>query len=239
MVLVSGRSVIGISGSLIWSEVLMELIFNPCGEFLASPEGPVSQIHTPHLHVCAPGIFSDLLRSVQMLKREQGAESNGKLPHLFIPSKMLPWFQVCGGIPAFGQNCNLGSFICSERCALGQNTLMMMMMMMVIVLDSSVVRPVALEARGPDTQEFQQALIQVLVELNKIFRNNKFLLVSLKKIYISWLDIPVFSVLILSVNTLTQTLIFLSKKGSILHNRRTSVSCLLWCYLLLSKLIGV
>ena len=35
----------------------------------------------------APGIFSDLLRSVQMLKREWGVESNGKLPHLFIPSK--------------------------------------------------------------------------------------------------------------------------------------------------------
>ena len=29
----------------------------------------------------------DLLRFVQMLKREWGAESNGKLPHLFIPSK--------------------------------------------------------------------------------------------------------------------------------------------------------
>ena len=47
----------------------MELLFNPCGEFRWSPEGPVSQIHTPHLRVGAPGIFSDLLRSVQMLKR--------------------------------------------------------------------------------------------------------------------------------------------------------------------------
>ena len=33
------------------------------------------------------GSFSDLLRSVQMLKKEWGAESNGKLPHLFIHSK--------------------------------------------------------------------------------------------------------------------------------------------------------
>ena len=40
----------------------MESIFNPV----------VSQIHSPHLHVGAPGIFSDLLRSVQMLKRESG-----------------------------------------------------------------------------------------------------------------------------------------------------------------------
>ena len=78
---------IGISGSLIWSKTLMELIFNPCGEYRWRPEGPVSQIHSPHLHAGAPGIFSDLLRSVQMLKREWGAESNGKLLHLFIPSK--------------------------------------------------------------------------------------------------------------------------------------------------------
>ena len=30
------------SGSLIWSKTLMELIFNPCGEFLWSPKGRVS-----------------------------------------------------------------------------------------------------------------------------------------------------------------------------------------------------
>ena len=65
----------------------LELIFNPCGEFRWSPEGPDSQIHSPHLLVDAPGIFSDLLRFVQMLKRKWGAERNGKLPHLFIPSK--------------------------------------------------------------------------------------------------------------------------------------------------------
>ena len=75
----------------------MELVFNPCGEFRLSPEGPVNQIHSPHLHIGAPGIFSDLLRSVQMLKREWGAESNGKLPHLFIPGKtaaLVPEFVV-------------------------------------------------------------------------------------------------------------------------------------------------
>ena len=52
------------------------------------PEGPVSQIHSPHLHVGAPGIFSDLLRSVKMPKGEWNAESNEKLPHLFIPGKI-------------------------------------------------------------------------------------------------------------------------------------------------------
>ena len=100
---------IGISRSLIWSETLMELIFNPYGEFRYSPEGPVSRVHSLHLHVGAPGIFSDLLRFVQMLKREWGAESSGKLPHLFIPSKTATW------VPEFamedlpmGRICSLG-----------------------------------------------------------------------------------------------------------------------------------
>ena len=47
----------------------------------------VGQIHSLHILDGAPGIFSDLVRFVEMLKREWGAESNGKLPHLFIPSK--------------------------------------------------------------------------------------------------------------------------------------------------------
>ena len=53
-------------------------------------------MHSPHL-VGAPGIFSDLLRFVLMLKREWGAESNGKLPYLRIPSKtatLVPEFSV-------------------------------------------------------------------------------------------------------------------------------------------------
>ena len=80
-----GRRVIGISGSLIWlKKTLMELIFNSCGEFRLSPEGSVSQIHFPHPHVGAPGIFSDLLRSIQMPKIKWDVKSNGKLPHLFI-----------------------------------------------------------------------------------------------------------------------------------------------------------
>ena len=48
----------------------MELIFNPYGEFQLSQEGLVSQIYSPHLHDTTIGIFSDLLRSVQTLKRE-------------------------------------------------------------------------------------------------------------------------------------------------------------------------
>ena len=59
-----------ISGSLTWSKTLMELIFNP---------------------------RTDLKRSVQMLKREWGAKSNGEPPHLFISSKsvtLVPEFAV-------------------------------------------------------------------------------------------------------------------------------------------------
>ena len=91
------RKVIGISGSLMLSKTLMELIFNPCGDFRWNPEVPVSQIHSPHLHDGAPGIFSELLRSVQMPAIEWGAERNGKLLHLFIPSKtatLVPEFAV-------------------------------------------------------------------------------------------------------------------------------------------------
>ena len=104
----------------------MELIFNPCGEFRWSSKGPFSQIHSPHLHARGPGIFSNLLRIVQMLKRQWGAGSNGKLPHLGIPSKtgtFVSEFSV-EDLP-FRQNCSLGVWICSERPALGQSTLMM------------------------------------------------------------------------------------------------------------------
>ena len=109
-----------ISGSLIWLNILMELTFNPCNEFRWSPEGPVSQIHSPHLHAGSPGIFSDLLMSVQMRKRKWGAESNGKLPHLFIHSKTatfvhefavedLTLSRTAALVPGFGvKNLSLG-----------------------------------------------------------------------------------------------------------------------------------
>ena len=110
---------IGISGSLIWSKSLMDLIFNPCGEFRWSPDDRVRQIQSPHLDVGAPGIFSDGLRSVQMINRKWDAESNGKLPHLFNH-----WFLSLQWKTCLRQNCSLGSCACSEGPALGQNTLM-------------------------------------------------------------------------------------------------------------------
>ena len=90
--LARGRRVIGISGSLMWSKTLMELVFNPCGEFRWSSEGPVSQIHSPHLLIGAPGIFSDHLRFVQMLKREWVRKATGSYRTYSSQVKLQPWF---------------------------------------------------------------------------------------------------------------------------------------------------
>ena len=84
---ISGRREIGISRSQIWSKSLMELIYNPCCKFRWSPEGPVSQIHSPRILVGAPGIFSDLLRSVKMLKREWVRKAKGRYRTYSIPGK--------------------------------------------------------------------------------------------------------------------------------------------------------
>ena len=91
-VCVGGRRMIGISVSLIWSRTLMELIFSPYREFRWSLEGPVSQIHSPRLHVGAPGIFSYLLRFVQILKREWSAEKTGSCRTYLSLVKLQPWF---------------------------------------------------------------------------------------------------------------------------------------------------
>ena len=107
-----GRRVIGIFGSLIWSKTLMELRFNHCGEFRRSPEGPVSQIHSPHLYVGAPGIFPDILR-----------EATAPFQCLV---KLQPWFLSLWWKNCLPHNCNLGSCACNEGPALGQITVMMM-----------------------------------------------------------------------------------------------------------------
>ena len=112
----------------------MELIFNPCGEFWWSPEGPISQIHSPHLLVGAPGIFSNLFWFVQMLKREWDAENNGKLPHLFISSETTTW------VPEFAmEDLTLGRIAAlvpefAVKDLLLGRTLMMMMMMAIQIM---------------------------------------------------------------------------------------------------------
>ena len=93
----------------------------PVANFQWTPEGPVSQIYSPHLHIGAPGIFSVLLMSIQTIKREWGAESNGKLPHLFIPPK------TAALVPAFAV----------KDMFLGR-TLMMMMMSLLLTLGHSL-----------------------------------------------------------------------------------------------------
>ena len=70
---------------------------------LSSPPRPVNQIHSLHLHADPPGIFSVLLRSVHMQKREWVVESNWKLPHLSIPSKIAVW------VPEFAVKYGMGS----------------------------------------------------------------------------------------------------------------------------------
>ena len=55
-----------------------------------------------------------------MLKREWGVDSNGKLPHQFIPSKtatLVPEFEV-EGLP-LAELQPLDSCVCSDRPALG------------------------------------------------------------------------------------------------------------------------
>ena len=73
----------------------MELIFNPAVNF---GEVRRAQLAKFTLLTGGPGIFLDLLRYVEMLKRERvGCGKQQKLPHLFIPSKaatLVPEFAV-------------------------------------------------------------------------------------------------------------------------------------------------
>ena len=70
----------------------MQLIFNPYSKFLCEVRWAQLAKSTLLTSMLVPlGFFSDLSMSVQMLKREWGSESNGKLPHLSIPSKTATW----------------------------------------------------------------------------------------------------------------------------------------------------
>ena len=116
-----GRRVIGIFGSLIWSKTLMELKFNPCGEFRWNSEGPISQIHSLHLHIDVPGIFSGLLRSVQLLKRESGVRKAAG-SYCTYPSlvELQPGFLSLRRNTCLWLEMGLGFWVYSKRPALGQ-----------------------------------------------------------------------------------------------------------------------
>ena len=106
----------------------MELIFNSCGEFRWSPEGPAIQIHSPHLHIGAPGIF--FFRSFRVCSNAKESVGCGKKREATAPIeslvKLQPRFLCLRWKTLLWQNCSLGSSACSEGLALGQNTLKIM-----------------------------------------------------------------------------------------------------------------
>ena len=76
-----------------------------------------------------------------MLKREWGTENNGKLPHLFIPSKTATWVpefamedlssgRIAALVPEFAVN----------DLPLGRTLIMMMMMMMMMMISNDAGR---------------------------------------------------------------------------------------------------
>ena len=67
-------------------------LFNLCGDFQWSSKGSVSQIHSPHLHAGALGIFLISFKVCSDAKEKMGC---GKVPHLFIFSKTTTF------VPAF------------------------------------------------------------------------------------------------------------------------------------------
>ena len=68
----------------------MVLIITPVVNFGEVGE-PVSQIHSPHLHAGAPEILSDILRSVQMLKKEKCVKAMGSYRNYSSLVKLQSW----------------------------------------------------------------------------------------------------------------------------------------------------
>ena len=91
-----------------------------------SPEGPVSQIHSPHLLVGAPGIFFRSFKVSSDAKERVGCrkqwEATAPIRSLV---KLQPSFLSLQWKTCLRQNCSLGFSACSEGPAFGQNTLMM------------------------------------------------------------------------------------------------------------------
>ena len=119
-----------------WDFQISYLVTNPHGtdvmNFGEVRRAQLAKIHSPDILADAPAIFSKLSRSVQTLKREWGAESNGKLPHLFIPSKtpiLLPEFPV-EDLPLNRTAVLVSDFEVKDLPL--DRTLMMMMMMTVL-----------------------------------------------------------------------------------------------------------
>ena len=80
---------------------ISDLVKNPDGTDIFIPEvnfGEVRRVQLAKSTLLSSKLVPlKFLRSVQMLKREWGAESNGKQPHLFIHNKtatLVPEFAV-------------------------------------------------------------------------------------------------------------------------------------------------
>ena len=75
--------------------------------------------HSPHLHFVCPWDLSDLLRSVQILKRESGVrKAMGSYRTYSVPCKTAASVPEFVAEDCLRQNCSLGSCTCSERPAL-------------------------------------------------------------------------------------------------------------------------
>ena len=73
-----------------------------------------------------------------MLKREWGAESNGKVPHLSIPSKTADWVPefAVEDLPLSRTAAMVPEYAVKDL-PLGRILMMMMMMMMMMTINSS------------------------------------------------------------------------------------------------------
>ena len=125
--IIRGRRVIGISGSLIWSKTLMELIFNLGGEFRDVRRAQLAK-STLLTSTWCPWDLLGSWRTVQILKGEWGAESNGKLPHLFITSELFPWLLSLRWKTCLWADLQLWCLSLQWKTRTWQNTLMMMIM---------------------------------------------------------------------------------------------------------------
>ena len=102
---------IGISGSLIWSKTLLELIFNPCGEFR---EVRRAQLAKP-THLTNTLVPLGSLRSFKVCSDAKERVGRGKQRKATVPIqslvKLQQWFLSVRKI-CLRQNCTNGSCVC-------------------------------------------------------------------------------------------------------------------------------
>ena len=110
---------IGISGSLIWSKTLMELIVTPVANF-----GEVRRALLAKSTLLTSSLVP--LGSFQVCSDAKERVGCGKQREATAPIKSLaklqPWFLSLRWKTCLRQNCSLGFFACSEGPAFGQNT---------------------------------------------------------------------------------------------------------------------